>query len=285
MKIQHLILTAFTAFFAGNAVAEVIASGDDCGEHCSWKVEDGVLTITGYGDINDYDRDCTGGCHTTAPWLEAVSYIQKLVIENDQDSSGFKRIGQNAFADMAFTEAVLPDGLESIGSKAFLGGKLKTINLPDSIKTIESYAFNDNKIEDLRIPASLTQLDARVFSANPIKELVIPENVTEINAEAFYCPGCDSTLAGRAMPLERIYCSEAQMEQCRAAVSYFGDGVEIFEYKKIGDAIYVNGKFYQNANDIHDRNNIKKRIYTIEEANATVKAIGKDHVTFRIRYK
>lgn len=277
-----LIYMFFVFTFSFPVHAEVIASGNDCGEHCSWKIENGVLTVTGYGDISDFPRSCKGYCHNTAPWGGNVSQISKIVIENEQGSDGFKTIGNGTFSAMDVSEVVLPDGLKKIGDLAFIASGLRKINLPDSIEQIGSLAFNDNNISELRIPASLKKLESEAFASNPIKTLVIPEGVTEIHPLAFYCDGCSSTLSGRALPLEKIYCSAAQMEQCMAAISRLGDNIQVFEYQNINGDLYVNGRFYSHANDILSGNNIKKRIYSVEEASKLSKNTGN---TFKLRYK
>lgn len=280
MKKQVLIIALM--LFSFPVHAEIIASGNDCGEHCSWKIENGVLTVTGYGDISDFPRSCEGYCHNTAPWGGNVSQISKIVIENEPGSDGFKTIGNGTFSAMNVSEAVLPDGLKKIESMAFIGSGLQKINFPDSIEEIGTWAFDDNKITDLRIPASMTTLESTVFASNPIKTLVIPEGITEIHPLAFYCDGCSSTEAGHALPLEKIYCSAAQMEQCMAAISRLGDNIQVFEYQNINGDLYVNGRFYSHANDILSGNNIKKRIYSVEEASKLSKNTGN---TIKLRYK
>ena len=279
---KNKFLAILLILFSFKAQAEIIASGNDCGEHCSWKIENGVLTVTGYGDISDFPRSCEPYCHNTAPWADSVSQISKIVIENEAGTGGFKSIGDGVFAAMNVSEAVLPEGLKKIGSLAFIGSALRKINLPDSIEQIGNLAFDANNLTELRIPASLQKLESEAFASNPITTLVIPEGVTEIHPLAFYCNGCSSTLAGQALPLERIYCSSAQLEQCKAAISPLGDNIEVFEYQSIGGQIYINGRFYNSANDILSGNHIKKRIYTVEEAERLSKPTGN---TFKLRYK
>ena len=276
---KHFCLSTFlliSLLYTQNIKAETVANGT-CGDDCTWSIEDGVLNITGTGNMTDYQRPCDGGCHSTAPWWQYSSSIQKVSIDE-----GISSIGYGAFANMRFTEIDLPQTLQKISALAFIGSNLRTIDIPDTVNQIGSLAFDDNHIEELRIPTSLTKLESGAFASNPIHTLVIPEGVTQISPTAFYCQGCSSTQAGRALPLESIYCSTAQMEQCRAVASYFGEDVKIVEYESIGNSIYVNGKFYQNANDILTGNYIKKRIYTIPKAERLSKSTGNK---FKIRYQ
>ena len=72
------------------------------------------------------------------------------------------------------------------------------------------------------------------------------------------------------------------MAQCEKAISRLGENIKIHEYETVGDAYYVDGKFYNRINDVWEKNNIKKRIYSIEEATKVSKETGN---TFKLRYK
>ena len=247
-----------------------------CGENCSWKIEGNTLVLNGYGDIASQTP-------TKQPWYWNERNITKIEIQNQEGTPGFTSIGEHVFEYMSHaSEVSLPETMQRIEAEAFNGSGLTKVNIPNSVKEIGFTAFNDNNLTELKIPDSLTNINVHAFSANPIKVLIIPEGITEIHPYAFYCRGCSSTLDGRAMPLEEIYCSTSQIAQCQAAVSHFGDNVKIHEYQKFGNSYYVDGKFYNHANDIWDNNYIKKRIYTVEEAVLVSKPNGN---TFRLRYR
>ena len=275
MKKYILMLSTLLPFYA-LADDNLQPTSGTCGTNCTWTMEGNTLTLTGYGNIDNQTR-------YAQPWYWNRENITSVVIQNAENTTGFKRIGQHVFEDMDYiTTVTLPDTLKTIGIEAFNAcSHLKNINIPDSVEKISGWAFNNNDINSLQIPANLTKLEDYVFSANPIHELVIPENITEISEHAFYCDGCWSTLHGQAMPLEKIYCSTNMLEACRTAVSHFEHDVEIAEYQKYGDAYYFGGKFYKTANDIYGKNHIKKRIYTIDEANRV--AGDKNRVSIRYR--
>ena len=280
MKKIFFTLIAFLSF---NTYADEQhpTSGNDCGEHCSWKIEEGVLSVTGYGDMKNYNDICSQTCYADTPWYWDRENITKVVIENEEGTSGFISIGNNAFARMNYTEAVLPEGLKKIGNQSFLAGNLEKINFPDSIEEIGHGAFLSSKISELNLPSSLKKLGGSAFASTPIHTIVVPENITEIDPQAFYCPRCASTQAGLAMPLEKLYCTKAQMTQCEAATTWFGDNVKILEYKRFGDSFYVDGKFYQHPNDILSDNHILKRIYTIDEANKVTGTKNRVSIKYR----
>ena len=284
MKNTLLILFVVT-FLSLNTNAQenpVPTSGNDCGEQCSWKIENGVLTLTGYGDISNFPRNCDGGCHNTAPWAASAETITKIVVENESGTAGFNSIGAQAFADMRVVrEAVLPEGLKKIKDGAFLANSsLTTVNLPSSLTAIDAYAFDDARLTSLEIPPLITQLDSCVFGNIRATEVIIPENVTTISPHAFTI-----STGASDMPLEKLYCPEHLQTQCENAVKFRTDNglnIEIVPYQKTSDGqVFYNNKWYQTANDIAGRNYVKKRIYTIDEAS---KISGKSN-TFKIRYK
>ena len=283
MKKLFFILS-FILIFNAFAEEQYPTSGNDCGDHCSWSLENGVLTITGYGDIKSYPRDCSNGCSSTAPWSGQMPNITKIVIENEANTEGFKNIGSHAFCDLRHVqEAVLPEGLEKIGEGAFLANyPLTKVNLPSSLTDIEGYAFDDTNLTNITIPSGITKIESCAFGNVNITSIIIPENVTAISPIAFtVSTGTSDT------PLETIYCPEHLLTQCQAAVAFrtnAGLTTEILPYQKTQDGqIFYQGKWYATANDILIPNgHIKKRIYTIDEANKISKPNGN---TIKIKYR
>ena len=91
-----------------------------CNETVSWKLSpSGALTITGNGEIPNYDAE------SPAPWSANASSISKIVI-ND----GVTAIGNNAFAGCdKVSEIFIPLSVKSIGDNATDGcANLKSIN-------------------------------------------------------------------------------------------------------------------------------------------------------------
>lgn len=135
---------------------------------------------------------------------------------------------------------VIEEGITRIGQHAFMYAKgLKNIVLPNSLEDIYANALNGG-----------TQLTS----------IIIPDSVKRIiGSEKF--PPFDSTIT-------ELYCSEAQQNMCRQALKLSGldEGV-LKTYQKYGSSYYYDGKFYVSPKDIGSDNYIKKRIYTIDEAN------------------
>ena len=192
----------------------VVASGN-CGtsghvEEVQWSLtSDGVLTISGSGDMKDYNS-------TSMPWrnyrsASATYTIKSIVIED-----GVTAIGDYAFQGCSSATSVsIPDGLTTIGSNAFYSCKMESVYIPDDVTTIGSYAFQKCKnLETVTIPGSVTTFGNSVFkectgltsvdfldgvtyigSSNfygctGLKSVDIPASVTRISSSAFY--GCTS---------------------------------------------------------------------------------------------
>ena len=103
-----------------------------CGDDVYWSLKDGLLTISGSGDM-------WGWSNTTYPSFYKYNVsIRKVVIEE-----GITNIGAYAFRGLSrVTQVELPDGMTEIGSHAFFGvTSLNTINIPSSVRTMNNYSF------------------------------------------------------------------------------------------------------------------------------------------------
>ena len=96
--------------------------------------EDGVLTISGTGVMEDYHSQYL------PPWNDVLYEINKVVVED-----GVKGLGNQAFNGCTSLESVqLPDTLEKIGAMCFdKCYSLIDINIPESLKDIGKGAFTD----------------------------------------------------------------------------------------------------------------------------------------------
>lgn len=115
------------------APTEVTRAPDECGENLKWEYDDGTLTITGEGEMDDFENG--------APWDEHQDDIEKLVLE------GVTYIGAEAFDDFdALEEVDFGDDLKEIGTKAFQScDGLTKIELPKSFKVFGESCFQGSK--------------------------------------------------------------------------------------------------------------------------------------------
>ncbi len=176
-----LVLLMTLSLIPFDALAETAAE-NSCGSegnNLTWALdENGVLTISGQGDMADYSEE------TPAPWADCC-------IDTVNLDEGVTGIGDYAFSSCYAYSFELPDGLERIGAYAFAESECFTeITIPDSVKSIGSGAFfNCIGIEKATLPQNLKELTDKLFSGCiDLAEVNIPESVTVIGEKAF--KGC-----------------------------------------------------------------------------------------------
>nr|AHF24916.1 fibronectin type III domain-containing protein [uncultured bacterium Contig203] len=130
-------------------------TGMMCGDNLTWRFENGTLTISGQGEMDNYTLE--GG----TPWQAYKDQIESIVVE-----PGVKTIGNRAFVEiMSLKNLSLPEGLTEIGMEAFLGDfYLNPITLPESLRRIGiasfSYCWKQNIIN---IPANVVMIEENAF--------------------------------------------------------------------------------------------------------------------------
>ena len=134
-------------------------SNQKCGDNLFWKYNDTQLSITGHGDMYDYDIE-------PQPWMQYRSKMQTIS---------------------------MPEGMTSIGASAFANCKyVKSIAIPASVEKISDSAF-----EDCRMLSTITFAGSSVlthignwafYNNHELTSITIPEGVIEIGYAAFY--GC-----------------------------------------------------------------------------------------------
>ena len=162
----------------------VIASGT-CGaqgENLTWVLtEDGTLTISGSGKMQDYSTS------SVAPWYIKRTKILSVVVED-----GVTCVGDYAFyACLKLASVTLPEGINSIGCASFQDcAKLAEVNIPNSVTRIGNQTFQGcSKLTSVTIPEGVTSIDYGVFyDCSSLTSVTIPDSVTGIGGSAFY--GC-----------------------------------------------------------------------------------------------
>lgn len=137
--------------------AEPYSSGK-CGPNLRWSVSGtGILTISGTGDMDDYDY------YSSVPWYD---YALSKGISGLEIKSGVAGIGDNAFScyGMCFENVSIPSGVKRIGHYAFYGSSLKSVTIPSTVKTIGNSAFYGSSLKSVTVPSSVEKIGAYAFS-------------------------------------------------------------------------------------------------------------------------
>ena len=147
--IKKLLLLLFCLFSFSAIHADVAADFD-------WKLEGSTLTISGTGNMPDYESG------SDVPWYSRRGEIKKVVIEN-----GVKNIGNKAFRNcVKLTSVEIPSSVTSIGDDAFSGCyNLTSVEIPNFVTSIGNWAFEDCQlITSIEIPSSVTSIGDWAFN-------------------------------------------------------------------------------------------------------------------------
>lgn len=157
-----------------------MSGGGKCGENAYWQIsENGVLTITGSGNMDNYYNQYN---ETMAPW---AVYADKVVEVNIK---GISYIGQDAFYGFTNLKKVtMEDTVTSIGYEAFAEcTQLSELELSDSLTVIGQFAFMSTAIKSVDIPEGVTKILTMSFcNCENLTDVIIPSGVTEIRHTAF----------------------------------------------------------------------------------------------------
>lgn len=160
------------------------------GTKLDWELSDSVLTISGNGEMPNYQTYDTIIMKNEIPWYSDRNSIASIKIE-----SGVTNIGNWIFSGYPnLTSVSIPSTVTNIGKRAFAGCvKLNSINIPGGVTSIEADVFAGcSALTSVTIPESVTSISLRAFKGcSSIKSITLPKNVTAIGDSAFH--GCSIT--------------------------------------------------------------------------------------------
>ena len=162
---------------------ESLGEWGKCGNYAEWYLNDGVLTITGSSEMNNYNEQ------KKAPW--SGKKVTKCVIED-----GITTIGSYAFADLGeLTEISFPNSIFQAGEYAFKNCTgLKNIELPEKMEMwkISTGMFEGCiSLETVKLSGNILNIGKGAFAnCTSLRSFTVPEMVTEIEAGTFQ--NCES---------------------------------------------------------------------------------------------
>ena len=166
-------------------------------EGITWKLENGILTVSGSGMIPNY------ASAEEAPWAEAVEAgeVTAIVV-----SDGITKVGDYAFAGCAAESVELPDTLMMIGKYAFSNcSNLTEVTIPGNVAKIGDNAFeNCGSLQTVIIPSSVKTFGSNIFTSHG-KELTIYSPVGS-TASIYVSNLHDRTILSRILYPSTGYC-------------------------------------------------------------------------------
>ncbi len=150
-----------------------------CGDDASWTLKNGVLTISGTGQIDD------GRYYGNSYY----SIWQEMQVESVVVKEGITGIGKGTFAMCSEMQSiVLPSSVQSIGEVAFGGcKKLKQIDIPKGVTSIGATTFGQcNSLTSVNIPEGVTRIGKYAFNGcDSLASVYLPSSLLEIGEQAF----------------------------------------------------------------------------------------------------
>lgn len=155
-----------------------VSATDNSNIKWSFDSKTGTLTISGTGEMDDYNEH-----DIKAPWKKYNNYMTNIIIEN-----GITSIGNYAFWCSETFNITIPDSVKNIGKGAFAYCKnLTNVTIPNGVTSINYYTFDFcNSLTNITIPNSVTTIDNYAFSyCYSLKNITIPNSVTSIGWNTF----------------------------------------------------------------------------------------------------
>ena len=144
----------------------------------TWNLsEEGVLTVSGNGPINDFPEP---------PAEEPVE--ESMEEPSAEEPPAEEPSGEAWHAYSAQIKSiVIGNGITSVGKRAFSTTDATSITIPDTVTMLDQQAFADNVcLEEIVIPNSVTKIGASAFEMCGLKSIVIPNGITTIEGYTFW---------------------------------------------------------------------------------------------------
>ena len=203
----------------------IIDSGP-CGDSLTWTFgENGILTISGIGPMDDYD--CTDESKVP-PW-----HILRRVISSIMMEHGVSSVGNDAFSDCPLLTSVnIPGSVTSIGDNAFYGcDKLTGVTIPNGVTSIGEWAFYwCVGLTNIVIPSSVKSIgDCAFYQCYSLANVTIRNGVTSIGDFAF----SECSLTSIAIPESVTSCGSGAFSWVPLTSVTLGSGME-----SIGEGLF-----------------------------------------------
>ncbi len=184
-----VVAIALAAVFS--LAAETDASGGNCGKNLTWNLENGKMTISGSGSMNNFDDDYT-------PWEKEKNTITEIVVTGTPYN-----IGHYAFSGCSSLKSIDFGRTEEIGTGAFENCvSLRSVVIPNSMKYVMPNAFSGcSGLKTVTIGSDVRDIKDEAFAGCvSLDSVTIGDTVGTIYSKAFYgCPSLSSVTFGKGL--------------------------------------------------------------------------------------
>ncbi len=248
--------------FSVRALDSDIVTSGECGaqgDNLTWTLDsEGTLTISGEGEMKDFEYNYDYDVSTDNPWFKYKENILNIVIEDEVTN-----IGNGAFRDhYGLTSVTIPGNIKRIGDAAFhFCDKLESIIICDGVVTIEEDAFSWIAISSIDIPETVLFIGDYAFNACwNLKSVTLPESIAKIESCTFMQTG----LITITIPYSIKSIDTTAFEICENLEEVYYKGSEVeWNCIEIGD-----GNEYLTNATIHYSNDTERRIIDSGECGA-----------------
>lgn len=171
--IRVLFVGLLTICFPINVLSASVKTGF-CGDSVQWSLSDGVLTITGSGQMQNFHKG-------KRPWR---GNIKSVIIEE-----GVTNIGSRAFEYNSWLKEIsIPSSVKTIGDSAFVNCvSLKKIVIPNSVTSIGKTCFaRCYNLSSISLSSNLQFIGEKAFDrCESMTDIIIPNSVQSIGYKAF----------------------------------------------------------------------------------------------------
>lgn len=171
--IRVLFVGLLTICFPINVLSASVKTGF-CGDSVQWSLSEGVLTITGSGQMQNFHKG-------KRPWR---GNIKSVIIEE-----GVTNIGSRAFEYNSWLKEIsIPSSVKTIGDSAFVNCvSLKKIVIPNSVTSIGKTCFaRCYNLSSISLSSNLQFIGEKAFDrCESMTDIIIPNSVQSIGYKAF----------------------------------------------------------------------------------------------------
>jgi len=161
--------------------------GKNGGDNLRWTLSDeGILTITGSGAMEDYSDE------ETAPWHDYLTDIHYLELPD-----GMTTVGSFAFTECSQIASVtIPSTVTSIGDCALKGcSALMAVGMPETVTSLGDGVFwGCSSLAAMKVPDTITAIsDGMFYGCTKLMAVQLPASLNSVGEYAFmFCSGLTS---------------------------------------------------------------------------------------------